>query len=432
MDTLYDSSRLVCYHCCAIHQSDNPRRDIETYVSTQPSQNFPFSLTHSLSYDEVKLLLAQLFNIDVPLIDIQSIWNKLMYVWQQILTKFVHDACDLCHRNGSYCYESIDITRYIYYINESFYPINEIKRPVGMGLYYYFDLKNLRAVNNSILPTDVSACDYFHMLQLMINVQLILHQAQIKYFLTKGTLIGVLRHHDVIPWDTDIDIFIPSTATSKILQSFRKLDLSMNQKRSSMTSTTTENSKTRVAKDRPSFHNDLVVYLFKNVYKVTSYKIFSLRSPIVNRTNYRWPKIDIFPYEENATHIYAYPKHQHNLGTMNYLAKSNVDPVYLRILGPLLVPSPRQPRFSLKSMVRLGRANVFHTCEGNTFLHRHNRGPADNWRVPCKELHKTYPFVKAERNATTNICFEELKFPQLNQSLSLYTYRCEEELSRTL
>lgn len=117
---------------------------------------------------------------------------------------------------------------------------------------------------------------------------------------------------------------------------------------------------------------------------------------------------------------------------MNYLAKVNVDPVYLRVLGPLLIPSPRQPRLSLKAMVKLGRSNLFYACEGNTFLHRYNRGPTENWRVPCKELHKTYPFIKTERDSLNNLCFEELKFPQLNQSLSLYKYRCEEDLPRTL
>ncbi|CAF1294513.1 unnamed protein product [Adineta steineri] len=427
---------ILCGLCAAtlvLYQSDNNRHNVETYISSQTPQDFSFSSANSLTYDDVKLLLDQLFDSQMSLSDVQSIWNKLIEVWRGILTKFVHDACDLCHHNGSYCYDSIDITRYVHYINESFYPINEIKRPVGMGLYYHFDLKTLRSVNNSILPTDVSPCDYFHMLQLMINVQLILHQAQIKYFLTKGTLIGVLRHHDVIPWDTDIDLFIPQSATNKILTSFRQLEIPVIKGVSTTTTTTTtESSGIRLSKDRPSFHKDLVVYRFKNIYKVTSYKIFSLRSPIVNRTNYRWPKIDIFPYEENATHIYAYPKHQHNLGTMYYLAKTNVDPVYLRVLGPLLIPSPRHPRLSLKSMVRLGRSSVFFACEGNTFLHRYNRGPTDNWRVPCKELHKTYPFVKSERNATHSLCFEELKYPQSNRNLSLYKYRCEEDLPRTL
>lgn len=420
-----------------MRRSSSHINEYETTVRTQIDETFPFQSGSSLGFDQVKQLLENLFNSHTSLKDIQSIWNQLMNIWRQILEKFLLDACQSCHQNGTYCYDSIDISRYIYYINETFYPRDESKRPVGMGLYHYFDLKNVRSVNNTILPTDVSFCDYFHMLQLMINVQTILHQAQIKYFLTKGTLIGVLRHHDVIPWDTDIDIFIPSSAIPKILRSFRQLQAPANKGATTTSTTTTTtttmaNSIKRLGKDRASFHKDLVVYRFRNIYKVTSYKIFSLRSPLVNRTNYRWPKIDIFPYEENATHIYAYPKHQHNLGTMNYLAKSNVDPVYLRVLGPLLIPSPRQPRLSLKSMVKLGRSNVFFACEGNAFLHRYNRGPTNSWRVPCKELHRTYPFVKNERNSTTGICNEELKFPQLNRSLSIYMYRCEEDLPRTL
>jgi hypothetical protein len=117
---------------------------------------------------------------------------------------------------------------------------------------------------------------------------------------------------------------------------------------------------------------------------------------------------------------------------MNYIAKSNIEPVYLRILGPLLVPSPRQLRLSLKAMVRLGRSSVFYACEGNTFLHRYNRGPAEAWRVPCRELHKTYPFVHNEYDPIDGLCSEQLRFPQLNQSLSIYKFRCDENLPRTL
>jgi hypothetical protein len=234
----------LCAITVVMHQSDNNKHELEASASPQSTEDFPFSSATSLKYDEVKLLLDQLFDSHLSLVDIQSIWNKLIEIWQRILTKFIRDACEICHQNESYCFESIDVNRYVYYINESFYPINEIKRPIGMGIYYYFDLKMLRSVNNSILPTDVSLCDYFHMIQLMMNVQLILHQSQIKYFLTKGTLIGVLRHHDVIPWDTDIDLFIPASATQKVLRSFRQLDESLNKvPTSTMESSTTRKSK---------------------------------------------------------------------------------------------------------------------------------------------------------------------------------------------
>lgn len=242
----------LCTLSVVLHQSDSRRKTLETFVSTESTVNVPESAVHSLTFDEVKHLLDQLFDSQLALVHIQSIWNQLFEVWREILHKFVRDACQYCHRNESYCHDSIDIDRYVYYINESFYPINEIKRPVGMGIFYYFDLKTLRSVNNSILPTDVSSCDYFHMLQLMINVQIVLHQAQIKYFLTKGTLIGVLRHHDVIPWDTDIDLFIPASATTKILRSFRQLDAPPTQPvttTTTTTTTTTENPSGRLSKE---------------------------------------------------------------------------------------------------------------------------------------------------------------------------------------
>jgi hypothetical protein len=228
----------LCTIMIVFHQSDQHDEHIEI-----KSHSSVFSLNSVLTYEQVKILLDQLFDRTIPMVNIQAIWNQLMNVWREILTKFIHDACESCHNNDSYCYESIDIVRYIHYINASFYPLNETKRPLGMGVFYYFDLRILRSVNNSILPTDVTHCDYFHMMQLMINVQLVLHQAQIKYFLTKGTLIGVLRHHDVIPWDTDIDLFIPSSATSKILKSFRQLDPTVKQM------ATTESSTIRASKE---------------------------------------------------------------------------------------------------------------------------------------------------------------------------------------
>jgi len=174
--------------------------------------------------NEVELLLEQLFHPSTTLNNVQLCWNRLINIWKIILLKFLDDACHLCHSNDARCSKSVNIHRYIDYINTSFYPIDENKRPNGMGLYYDFDLKSMRSLNNSILSSDVTPCDYFHMFQLMIHVQIVLHEIRIEYFITKGTFIGALRHHDVIPWDTDIDIFIPYSDVLKFKNSFGQLN----------------------------------------------------------------------------------------------------------------------------------------------------------------------------------------------------------------
>jgi len=178
--------------------------------------------------NEIELLFKELFHSSTTLNQLQHSWNKLINIWKIILFKFLDDACHLCHSNDLQCSKSVNIHRYINYINKSFYPINEIKRPNGMGLYYKFDLKLIRSLNNSILSSGITLCDYFHMIQLMINVQIVLHENQIEYFLTKGTFIGSLRHHDIIPWDTDIDLFISYSSILKFTNSFKQLNISTN------------------------------------------------------------------------------------------------------------------------------------------------------------------------------------------------------------
>ncbi len=181
------------------------------------------------------------------------------------------------------------------------------------------------------------------------------------------------------------------------------------------------------------YRKDLVVYQYRNAHRVTSYKIFSIDSSRVSRTHYRWPKIDLFPYQQSRTHIYAYPHHKHNIGTMGYLAKTDVQPTHLRPLGPLLVPTPRNLHRSLKAMIRLGQSNVFYVCEGNSFLHRRNRAATEVWRVPCAALSSSYPFVTSYRDPTSEICTEMLVFNHNGKkTLSLYKYKCDEHLPRTL
>jgi len=44
----------------------------------------------------------------------------------------------------------------------------------------------------------------------------ILEEFDIKYFAISGTLLGIVRHNDLIPWDDDIDLIVDESVLSKI------------------------------------------------------------------------------------------------------------------------------------------------------------------------------------------------------------------------
>ncbi|UJR29322.1 hypothetical protein I4U23_010534 [Adineta vaga] len=252
-------------------------------------------------------------------------------------------------------------------------------------------------------------------MQLLIHVQTILHELQIKYFMTKGTFIGSLRHHDIILRDTDIDLFIPQASVFKLKRSFEQQNKFINVDENDHFINTNESN-------TPLYRQDLVVYQYRNTRRVTSYKIFSIYSSLIDGTHYRWPKIDMFPYQQNRTHVFEFPRHDHNLGTMKYLSITDLEPFHLRLLGPLLIPSPRHLLSSLRAMIQLAKANVFVACEGNKFLLRQNRPSTESWRVPCRVLTPSYPFVKSDYDPNNKLCTESIIFnnrTNLNFSLTL-------------
>ncbi|CAF1109713.1 unnamed protein product [Adineta ricciae] len=386
-----------------------------------------------LPSNSIKSLLKQFFTPGITLKEIQNCWNRLMSAWEKVLMKFLTDGCQHCHHDiYNKCYTSIDLQLYIFSLNRSFYPYDERIRPNGIGLYYNFNLELIRSGNHSILSTNVNICDYFRMIQLLMHVQSILHRLNIGYFITKGTFIGSLRHHDIIPWDADIDFFISQSSAFKLKRAFQQMNRFIDSDNGETFANINENVdlNQKVYSSEPLYQQDLFVHQFQNTRRVTSYKVFSIHSTRVEGTYYRWPKIDIFPYQQSRTHVFAHPRQDHNLGTMKYLAKTDIEPYHLRLLGPLLLPSPRHIHPTLKAMIRSGKSDVFNVCEGNKFLHRENRATTDLRRVPCYTLTSHYPFVKSGYNSSSNLCSEAVVFKE--KTHSLFLYECKESLRRTL
>lgn len=59
-------------------------------------------------------------------------------------------------------------------------------------------------------------------LEILKKVSDICDRLHLKYALAYGTLIGAIRHHDFIPWDDDIDIWMPRADYETLLDYFEK------------------------------------------------------------------------------------------------------------------------------------------------------------------------------------------------------------------
>ncbi|MBR5101620.1 MAG: LicD family protein, partial [Muribaculaceae bacterium] len=64
------------------------------------------------------------------------------------------------------------------------------------------DISDLRKIQIAILDNVVEFCD----------------KHNITYFLACGSLIGALRHKGYIPWDDDIDLFMPRDQYNKLVE----------------------------------------------------------------------------------------------------------------------------------------------------------------------------------------------------------------------
>nr|KAI8755348.1 fukutin-related protein-like [Biomphalaria glabrata] len=191
-------------------------------------------------------------------------------------------------------------------------------------------------------------------------------QRNLVYFMTEASLMGVLRHHGLIPWDDDIDIAMSSRQWREI---------------------------------RDALGNIEGFQLYAP--RASQWKFFMSSASSFPDKPFKFPYLDIFFYAEDETHAWAITKGlKHDL----IYKKTDVFPLRFRPFEHLLVPVP----CNLDLLVR--SSHDIDLCVTPEYIHKTNRNVRlrEQTSVSCSLLHGVYPFVWVSKSARAGYVDEYL------------------------
>ncbi|CAD5125070.1 DgyrCDS13311 [Dimorphilus gyrociliatus] len=178
-------------------------------------------------------------------------------------------------------------------------------------------------------------------------------------------MLHILRNHDIIPWDDDIDLIFNFEDRFLLMEYLPKI-------KEILPETLIERANMRIkVSDK------------RGVRYYTDDQDFA----------YRWPFIDIEFFQENATHIFTI-----NDENTRVFDRSDIFPGHHRPLGNLWLSSPRNPVKVLKAYY--DDLSVCSTGRYSHKLERFMRLVGD--KAKCKSLLNVYPFVKRRLRKTSS------------------------------
>jgi len=220
--------------------------------------------------------------------------------------------------------------------------------------YYYSEWNS-----SSVLPRRITPCEHSLIMRLLMIIERICRKHQITFMLGDGTLLGSLRHHDIVPWDDDIDIMISIEDKTRFTNIIEQMNQTLIQYR-------------------------IIVYTKE---KRKYYKIFFKNTPQAGKYPWGFPFIDVFFYIQNETHLWE-------MGDLDTAIQIKyVFPLVMRPLGELWLPAARQPQQVIKF-------DPFDLCKGHYWDHRNEKATIPIV-LKCDDLKYIYPFVERDNQSNS-------------------------------
>ncbi|KAL7059037.1 hypothetical protein AAHC03_013939 [Spirometra sp. Aus1] len=183
-----------------------------------------------------------------------------------------------------------------------------------------------------------------------------------RWMIYSGSLIGSFRHHDITPWDDDVDVLVDLSVKTALWRQIQKLT-------------------PQIYINGAGLRDKIYAKLIEpnnTLQDVDGSRRLSAHS-------WSWPYVDIGYYSSNSTHIRELAR---SYGRTYIYAKTDVFPLLLRPFYTQWVPAPRNTfaflQQSYPDNVHCSALGYFHPLE----IHTKGRS------LPCNELADRYAFVE--------------------------------------
>lgn len=205
-----------------------------------------------------------------------------------------------------------------------------------------------------------------------------------------GTLLGIVRHGDIIPWDDDADFFASDT----------------------------------VLKDMYAHRDELEVYGMGMVKKYIVnmkyfYKVYMLNEPRIPGKSWSWPFIDLFPCT-----LQSKPLKQYSGGTLQHTTLHVMDTSY-----PFIIKIDRKDWYPLKKVPFLKTYTWIPQHSNRILNNMHGKG----WNTECISTGYNHRKENIYSNSYKVSCEQALQSIDMDSMLAnVYIVQLNQEYSKRL